>query len=107
MVSTRDGHEIFSAESQRYSVDLAPAIDPIDIGINSVQTLIDLRDLKLARAEYEVGREIVMRLPIANQNISQLQNEAVHRERGLDEEAAAPIPEQEKAQFVPEGRDLH
>lgn len=34
-----------------YSVDLAPAIDPIDIGINSVQTLIDLRDLKLARAE--------------------------------------------------------
>jgi len=86
MISTRDGHEIFSAESQRYSVDLAPAIDPIDIGINSVQTLIDLRDLKLARAEYEVGREIVMRLPVANQNISQLQNEAVHRERGLDEE---------------------
>ena len=57
MVSTRDGHEIFTADNHRFSVDLSPAIDPIDIAINSVMTLIDLRDLRLARAEYEVGRE--------------------------------------------------
>src|SRR5271166_5702716 len=63
IVSTRDGREVFTADSHRFSVDLSPAIDPIDIGINSVETLIDLRDLRLARAEYEVGREIVMRLP--------------------------------------------
>jgi len=90
IVSTRDGHEIFTADNHRYSVDLSPAIDPIDIGINSVMTLIDLRDLRLARAEYEVGREIVMRLPAASHNISQLENEAVQKERSLDEESAAP-----------------
>jgi Putative bacterial lipoprotein (DUF799) len=91
MVSTRDGHEIFTGESQRFSVDLSPAIDPIDIGINSVETLIDLRDLRLARTEYEVGREIVMRLPTARLNISQLEKAAVQKERGRDEaEGAAP-----------------
>jgi hypothetical protein len=92
MVSTRDGHEIFTAQSHRYSVDLAPAIDPVDIGINSVQTLIDLRDLRLARAEYEVGREIVMRLPVATQNIKQLQNAAVQKERNSEEEGAVLAP---------------
>lgn len=87
MVSTRDGHEIFSADSHRYSVDLAPALDPIDIGINSVMTLIDLRDLRLARAEEEVGREIVMRLPTAQRNISAPQRAAIDRERSIDDES--------------------
>ena len=91
MVSTRDGHEIFTAENHRYSVDLSPAIDPIDIAINSVMTLIDLRDLRLARAEYEVGREIVMRLPVANHNIAQLENEAIRKERSPDQESETPI----------------
>jgi hypothetical protein len=90
IVSTRDGHEVFTAQSHRYSVDLSPAIDPLDIVINSVETLIDLRDLKLARTEYEVGREIVMRLPTARLNISQLQNEAVQKERSLEDEGEAP-----------------
>jgi hypothetical protein len=62
MVSTATGTKSLLVKIQRYSVDLSPAIDPIDIGINSVETLIDLRDLRLARTEYEVGREIVMRL---------------------------------------------
>jgi hypothetical protein len=99
MLSTSDGHEVFSAESHRYSVDLAPAIDPIDIGINSVQTLVDLRDLKLARAEYEVGREIVMRLPTATLKISQLQNAAVKKERGSDEESEGSIAPPQTAQL--------
>ena len=90
IVSTRDGHEVFTADSHRYSVDLSPAIDPIDIGINSVMTLIDLRDLRLARAEYEVGREIIMRLPPASHNIAQLENEAIRKERSLNDESAAP-----------------
>jgi hypothetical protein len=60
IVSTRTGHQIFTAQSHRYSVDLAPAIDPIDIAINSVLSLIDLRDLRLARAKYEVDREMLM-----------------------------------------------
>lgn len=95
IISTRDGHQIFSGASHRYSVDLSPAFDPIDIGINSVLTLISLRDLRLARAEYEVGREIVMRLPTARLNVSALQSAAIEKERGLDEESAAStIPRQ-------------
>jgi hypothetical protein len=90
IVSTRDGRQVFSAQSHRYSVDLSPAIDPIDIVINSVETLIDLRDLRLARAEYEVGREIVMRLPIASHNIARLRDAAVQKERSLEDESAGP-----------------
>jgi hypothetical protein len=101
IVSTRDGHEVFTADSHRYSVDLSPAIDPIDIVINSVLTLIDLRDLRLARAEYEVGREIVMRLPTARLNISQLQKAAVEKERSLEEESAAPTTPRQTVQSNP------
>jgi hypothetical protein len=90
MVSTRDGHEVFTADSHRYSVVLSPAIDPIDICINSVGNAIELRDIRLARAEYEVGREIVMRLPTARDNILQLRKTAVEKERRLEEEGAGP-----------------
>lgn len=105
MVSTRDGHEVFTADSHRYSVDLSPAIDPIDIAIDSVETLIDLRDLRLARAEYEVGREIVMRLPIARRNIEQLQNAAVEKERSLEDENEASAAPPETAQSKLEARN--
>jgi len=64
-------------------------IDPIDIGINSVLTMISLRDLRLARTEYEVGREVVMRLPTARLNVSALQSAAIEKERSLDEEREA------------------
>jgi Putative bacterial lipoprotein (DUF799) len=70
MVSTNDGHELFSCTALRYSTTVTPAIDPIDMGLNSVLSLIHLRDISLARAEYEVGREIVLRLPRAQRNIS-------------------------------------
>ena len=80
-----------------------PLHDPIDIGINSAMTLIDLRDLRLARAEYEVGHEIVMRLPTARLNISRLQKAAVEKvkERGLDEESAAPTSPRQTVQSNP------
>lgn len=104
MVSTRDGHEVFTADSHRYSVDLSPAIDPIDIAIDSVEMLIDLRDLRLARAEYEVGREIVMRLPIAKHNIAQLQEAAVEKERSLEDESTPPAAPRETLQSQPEVR---
>ena len=83
MVSTRDGHELFSCTNTRYSNNVTPAIDPIDIGINSVLNLLQLRDITLARAEYEVGREIVLRLPIAGRNVSDFKTEAVEQEGTL------------------------
>jgi putative lipoprotein DUF799 len=72
MVSTEDGHEFFSASGSRYSVDLRPAFSLMDIAINSALTLLQLRDVNLARAEDEVGREIVLRLPLAELNVKTL-----------------------------------
>jgi hypothetical protein len=72
MVSTEDGHEIFSCTTGRYDVTVSPVIDPIDIVIQSLLSLLKFRDISLARAEYEVGREAVLRLPIAERNISDL-----------------------------------
>jgi hypothetical protein len=73
MVSTRDGHEIFGSSDTRNAVDLLPAFDPIDIGINSGLALLELRDVTLARAEYEVAREIVLRIPVAQRNLTKIQ----------------------------------
>ena len=53
------------------------AIDPIDIVINSARNVLDLRDITLARTEQKVGREIVLRLPVAGRNVSDLKTEAV------------------------------
>jgi hypothetical protein len=76
MISTKDGHEFFSAYGSRYSVDVRPAFSMMDIGINSMLTLLQLRDVNLARAEDEVGREITLRLPIAKRNVATLIEEA-------------------------------
>jgi hypothetical protein len=72
MVATEDGHEFFTASGSRYSVDLRPAFSMMDIAINSALTLLQLRDVNLARAEDEVGREIVLRLPVAERNVRTL-----------------------------------
>jgi hypothetical protein len=83
MVSTRDGHELFSCTDSRYSTNVTPAIDPIDIAISSVVNVLQLRDVNLARTENEVGREIVLRLPVAEHNVSDFKTEAVEGEGSL------------------------
>ncbi len=88
MISTKDGHEFFSAYGSRYSVDLRPAFSMMDMGINSVLTLLQLRDVNLARAEDEVGREITLRLPVAKRNVAALIEEAKAEHNG---EAGGPI----------------
>jgi Putative bacterial lipoprotein (DUF799) len=72
MISTKDDHPFFTAAGSRYSVDLRPAFSMMDLAINSALTLLQLRDVNLARAEDEVGREIVLRLPVAEQNVAEL-----------------------------------
>ena len=89
MVSTRDGHEMFSCTDTRYSSTVNPAIDPIDMAINSVLSVIHLRDIVLARTEYEVGREIVLRLPRAQRNIAEFQAVTKEEIRGLDSSSRA------------------
>jgi hypothetical protein len=58
-------------------------MDPIDIVINSALNVLELRDLTLARAEHEVGREIVLRLPVAERNVSDFKTQAVEQEGSL------------------------
>lgn len=72
LISTADEHPFFTAVGSRYSVDLRPAFSFMDIAINSALTLLQLRDVNLARAEDEVGREIALRLPVAEHNVATL-----------------------------------
>ncbi|HVA81574.1 MAG TPA: GNA1162 family protein, partial [Candidatus Binataceae bacterium] len=89
MVSTHDGEQLFAAYGSRFSVNLQPAWDPIDIAINSVLGLLQLRDVVLARAEEEDAREIVLRIPRAPGLEHQLIEEATD---GTIEDARDPAP---------------
>jgi hypothetical protein len=84
MVSTHDGRELFTASGSRYSVDFMPAFDPMDIAINSGLTLLELRDVTLARAEEEAAREIVLRIPRSEKLRSALIEQAHERQVGLE-----------------------
>ena len=86
MVSTQDGHERFAAAGNRYAVDFRPAFTLIDVGINSALTLFQLRDVTLARAEEEISREIVLRLPRAERNVNTLIADARANRSGRAEE---------------------
>jgi putative lipoprotein DUF799 len=80
MVSTHNGEELFSAEGARYSVNFMPAFDPMDIAINSGLSLLELRDVTLARAEEEDAREIALRLPRSEKLKGELVEEARHHD---------------------------
>jgi hypothetical protein len=71
MVSTKNGRDIFSCTNHRYESTVKLVLDPIDMVLYALVSLIHLRDITLVRTEYEVGREIVGRLPMAQQNISE------------------------------------
>jgi hypothetical protein len=98
MVSTLDGREVFACASTRYSTDVNLVLDPIDIAINSVLSLIQLRDIWLARTEYEVGSEIILRLPISQHGIFKLQAEARERSRGFERDARQAAAERDTGQ---------
>jgi hypothetical protein len=76
MISTHNGEALFAASGSRCAADLMPAFDPIDIAINSGLTLLELRDVGLARAEEEDAREIVLRIPRSNRLEARLIEEA-------------------------------
>ncbi len=88
MVSTHDGEDLYTAKGSRYSVDLMPAFDPIDIAINSGLSLLELRDVSLARAEEEDAREIVLRIPRSDKLKSQLIEQAHESQVGQELEAS-------------------
>jgi hypothetical protein len=84
MVSTRNGEELMRATGSRYSVDLEPAFSPQDIAIHSVTTLLEFRDVTLARAEEEVSRELVLRIPVSEKLRSELAARALEHAAGAE-----------------------
>jgi hypothetical protein len=117
MVSTHDGETLMRGEGARYSLNVMPALDAEDIIINSAESLLQLRDVELARAEEEVARELVIRIPPSETLRAQLAANAVRKAReaeAADEEAmnyhppivasttpyVAPPPSAEEVQFL-------
>jgi hypothetical protein len=77
MLSTRDGETLMRENGSRYSVDISPALSPQDFLINSALTLLDFRDVALARAEEEVSRELVLRIPVSEKLKEQIAAAAI------------------------------
>lgn len=65
IVSTHTGQTLIHATGNRYDVQVLPAIDIQDMAINSLQNLLQLRDINLARSEEEACREVVLRIPVS------------------------------------------
>jgi hypothetical protein len=91
LVSTHDGETLMRSSGSRYAVNFLPAIDLQDILINSAESLLQLRDVVLARSEEEVARELVLRIPVSQKLRSQMQRQAIDRADESDEEAQNAI----------------
>jgi hypothetical protein len=91
MVFTHDVEELFSADCSHYSVNFQPAFDPLDIALNSGLSLIELRDVTLARAEEEDAREIARRIPRSEKLKSELIDEAGHSTERTEAACIEPI----------------
>ena len=85
MVSTRDGETLMRGQGSRYSLNVMPALTMEDILINSAESLLQLRDVELARAEEEVARELVIRIPVSDKLRTEMANSAVQRAREAEE----------------------
>jgi hypothetical protein len=72
LVSTRNGATLIEARGSRWDVNVLPALTPQDIAINSAENLLELRDINLARAEEEACREVVRRIPVSAQLVTEV-----------------------------------
>lgn len=76
----------------RYSVDISPALSPEDFLINSALTLLDFRNVALARAEEEVSRELVIRIPVSEKLREQIAAAAIaHADEVESQESEADL----------------
>lgn len=88
MISCRDGETLMRETGSRYSVDMQPALSPQDIAVNSILTLLEFRDVTLARAEEEVSRELVLRIPTSEKLTAQLASDALRHADEVEAEEA-------------------
>jgi len=75
----------------------------MDMGINSALTLLQLRDVTLARAEEEISREIILRLPRAEHNVETLVAYAKvkHQPPAPEHLGGSPSPSLASIEFLP------
>jgi hypothetical protein len=90
IVSTHSGEQLIGFDGSRYSVNVMPALDPPDIVINSLESLLQLRDVVLARSEEEVCRELVLRIPISENLQLQIARQALEVDAS-DENSMMPV----------------
>jgi hypothetical protein len=86
MLSAHDGETLMRETGSRYSVDISPAFSPEDLLINSAMTLLDFRDVTLARAEEEVSRELVLKIPESQSLKQQMADAAVTHANAVEAE---------------------
>jgi len=99
MLSTHDGETLMRETGSRYSVDISPAFSPEDIVINSAMTLLDFRDVNLSRAENEVSRELVLRIPVSDKLKQQMADAAINHANAVaaEEQEAGLTPSLRRA----------
>jgi hypothetical protein len=90
IVSTYNGEELIEFNGSRYSVNVLPALTPADILINSAASLLQLRDIVLARSEEEVCREMVLRIPVSENLRLQIAQQALETDAG-NENSTMPV----------------
>jgi hypothetical protein len=90
VVSTHNGEQLIGFDGSRYSVNVMPALTPQDILINSAESLLQLRDVVLARSEEEVCREIVLRIPVSENLRLQIARQALETD-AWDERSMVPV----------------
>jgi len=89
VVSTHTGEQLINFSGSRYSVNVLPALTPQDILINSAESLLQLRDVVLARSEEEVCRELVLRIPVSENLRLQIARQALEMSE-RDETSTTP-----------------
>jgi Putative bacterial lipoprotein (DUF799) len=90
IVSTHNDEQLIGFDGSRYSVNILPALTPEDILINSAESLLQLRDVVLARSEEEVCRELVLRIPVSENLRLQIARQALETD-AWDERSMAPV----------------
>jgi hypothetical protein len=90
IVSTYNGEQLIDFNGSRYSVNVLPALTPADILINSAASLLQLRDVVLARSEEEVCREMVLRIPVSENLQRQIAQQALETDAG-NENSTMPV----------------
>jgi hypothetical protein len=89
MVSTHNAEQLITFDGSRYDVSALPALTPMDILINSAESLLVLRDIQLARSEEEVCRELVLRVPVSEKLRLQIARQALETD-SEDESSTMP-----------------